>query len=190
MSAAPDTIQDNWIRRHRITVDEYYRMAEVGLLAADERTELIEGEVIDMAPIGDKHADTVDLLVRLFARTLADSFNLGVQRPIRLSSESEPQPDLVIYRSGTTGHPSASQILLVIEVSDTTLRYDRDKKALLYAQHSIPEMWLIDVQKRQLLRFSDPRDGAYQKAITLQGGPIEPLLIPDLSIDLDKILSL
>ncbi len=185
-------VADNWILRHRITVDEYYRMAEVGLLTPDARTELIEGEVIDMAPIGDKPANTVDRLVRLFAKALADDTGLGVQRPIRLSTKSEPQPDLVIYkeRNVAAGHPTGADILLVIEVSDSTLRYDREKKAPLYAQHGIPEMWLVDLNRKQLQRLSEPRDGAYQKVETFEGGSIQPLLLSNVSIDLDKILAL
>ena len=85
-----NAVADNWIRRHRITVDEYYRMAEVGLLAEDARVELIEGEVIDMSPIGPKHADIVDRLVRILAKSLGDDVGMGVQRPIRLGKQSEP----------------------------------------------------------------------------------------------------
>jgi Uma2 family endonuclease len=183
---------DNWIRRHRITVDEYYRMAEVGLLAADARTELIEGEIIDMAPIGDKHADTVDRLNMLLVRSLADSYVLGVQRPIRLGTDSEPQPDLVIYKPNPSkrGHPTPGDILLVVEVSDSTLRYDRERKLPLYAQHGIPETWLIDVQKRELVRLSEPCGSGYLKSESLQSGTIQPLLLPEVKVELDKFLPL
>ena len=183
---------DNWLPRHRLTVDEYYRMAEVGVLAADARTELIEGEIIDMAPIGSRHADIVDRLNKLLVRSLPDGFALGVQRPIRLGMQSEPQPDLVVYKDDPArrGHPSPPDILLVIEVSDTTLRLDREKKAPLYAQHGIPELWIIDVQKRQLLRFSEPRDGEYQKLETTQSGWVQMLQLADVKVDLDKLLSL
>ncbi len=185
---------DNWIRRHRITVDEYYRMAEVGLLAHDARVELIEGEVIDMAPIGIKHAAIVGRLVRYLDRALRNQALVEGQRPIRLGDQSEPQPDVVVLKlradDYTTSLPTPADVLLVVEVSDSTLRYDRDKKAPLYARSGIPEMWLIDVNAKQLHRLSEPRDGAYQNTVTVQGGSIQMLMLSDVSIDLDKLLAL
>jgi Uma2 family endonuclease len=194
MSAAPNTIQDNWIRRHRITVDECYRMAEVGLLAADARVELIEGEVIDMAPIGSKHAAIVEALCEALEAVVGRQYKVASQRPVRLDNQTEPQPDVVILNRREDfyfrGLPGAADLLLVVEVSDTTARYDREKKAPLYAQHGIPEMWLIDVNNRRLHCLQEPRDGAYQKVTVVQGGSISPLLLSGASIDLDKILSL
>lgn len=198
MSAAPnavrDTPQDDWIRRHRLNVDEYYRMGEVGLLAPDLRTELIEGEIIDMAPIGVSHAALVGKLVRHFFAMVGNQALVEGQRPIRLSNISEPQPDVVLLRPRadeyTTAHPTANDVLLLIEVSDSTLRYDRERKLPLYAQHGIPEVWLIDVQQRRLLRFTEPSAGLYQKSETFESGFIQPRLLANIGIDLDKLLAL
>ncbi len=149
---------ESWLPRHRITVDEYYRMAQVGLLAEDARVELIEGEIFDLAPIGSRHGGIVSRLDYLLSRVIGDRAILRVQLPIRLGRSSEPQPDLslVKWRSDfyTQSHPSASETLLVIEVSETTLRYDRQIKAPLYARHGIPELWIVDLQHSQVHFFS------------------------------------
>jgi Uma2 family endonuclease len=190
MSAAPD----NWIRRHRITVDEYYRMAEVGLLANDARVELIEGEVIDMAPIGSKHAAVVDRLARLLSRLLGDRATIGSQRPVRLDAGTEPQPNVVLLKHRANdycdAHPAAADALLVVEVSDTTLTYDRKVKLPLYAKHGIPEMWLIDTNNKQWHILRDPRDGHYTSTSTLQSTSIELAALPGVHIDVSGILEL
>src|SRR5690606_41478239 len=124
------TLMDSWPKRHRITADEYHRMAEVGLLAPDARVELIEGEIIERAPVGREHSSVVDQLNRLFVRAVGDDAIVRVQGSIRLGTLSEPEPDLVLLRPSPDFYRSrfatAADALLVIEVSDTTLRYDRD----------------------------------------------------------------
>ena len=116
---------EDWLPRHRITVDEYYRMAEVGLLAADARVELIEGEILDMPPIGSRHAGVVSLLDRLLSRAAGDEAIVRVQLPLRLTNASEPQPDLALVKPRSdyysTRHPTAADTLLVVEVSQTTV---------------------------------------------------------------------
>jgi Uma2 family endonuclease len=122
---------DQWPKDHLINVDEYYRMAEVGLLAPGERVELIEGRVVDMAPIGSEHAEIVDLVARLLNPLIQGQAIVGTQRPVRLSDRSEPQPDVMLLRHRPEGyrctHPSAADVLLLIEVSDTTLKFDLGK---------------------------------------------------------------
>src|SRR5690606_16285512 len=151
------TLMDSWPKRHRITADEYHRMAEVGLLAPDARVELIEGEIIEMAPIGKEHTSVVDQLTRLFVRAVGDDAIVRVQGSVRLGSISEPEPDLVLLRPRTDFYrnqfANAPDILLVIEVSDTTLRYDREVKVPLYARHGVPETWIVDLPHQRLLVY-------------------------------------
>lgn len=189
MSAA-----DTSIRRHRITVDEYYRMAEVGLLAPDARVELIEGEIIDMAPIGSRHAAIVGLLARALDRLLGDRAQVDSQRPIRLSQRSEPQPDVVVLKPRddrySKAHPGPQEVLLLVEVSDSTLRYDSDIKVPLYAAYEIPEVWIIDVNAKELHVLRKPRAGAYQEVSSVRGGFVELAAMPDVHVPLDDLLAL
>jgi Uma2 family endonuclease len=162
----------SWLPRHRITVHDYHRMGEVGLLAPDARVELIDGAIIDMAPIGNDHQSVVDRLTRTLVRAVGDSAIVRVQGSIRLSQWSEPEPDLVLlaprpdfYRGEFA---SGADTLLVIEVSDTTLRYDRDVKVPLYARHGVPEVWLVDVNGGALLVYGALQDGNYERQIVLE----------------------
>lgn len=161
MSLAPTDLP----RRHRLTVTDYYRMAEVGILAPDARVELIDGDIIDMVPPGSLHAATVDDLTEFLGRSVGGKAVVRVQNPVRLSELSEPQPDLALLRRRDDryrqGHPGPADVLLVIEVADTSLRFDRDTKVSLYAVHGIPEMWLVDLRGRRLVRHRAPAQGAY-----------------------------
>jgi Uma2 family endonuclease len=185
---------ESWPRRHRITVDEYYRMAEVGLLAPDARVELIEGEIIDMAPIGTDHASVVNRLNRLLVMAVGDSGIVQIQGPARLDRYSEPEPDVAIFapREDFYRHtrPSLAETLLVIEVSDSTLRYDRDVKIPLYARHGIPEVWLVDLQHGDLHFYRRPEDGRYvDQSITKAPGITTLSALPRVEVDLSGILS-
>ncbi len=176
------TLMESWPRRHRITVDEYHRMAEVGVLAPDARVELIEGEIIDMAPIGRAHTSVVDQLNRLLVRAVGDEAIVRVQGSVRLSQMSEPEPDVVLLkpRADFYRHRFAlgADTLLVIEVSDSTLRYDRDVKVPLYARHGVPEVWIVDLTGDQLLGFGSPSAGGYarQTAVTRPSIAVVPSL--------------
>ncbi len=152
---------------HHFTVDEYYQMAKSGgVFTEDSRVELVEGEVIDMVPIGSKHADWVNRLSRYFGRVLPDEVIVNVQNPVRLSDISEPEPDLSLLAPRklpyAEAHPSAEDVLLVIEVANSSLEYDRDHKAPLYARYGIPEYWLIDIKANQLTIFSEPSDDGFR----------------------------
>jgi Uma2 family endonuclease len=146
-------------------VDEYYRMAETGVLRADARVELIEGEIIDMAPIGSRHASLVSALAEQLIGAAGAAAVVWIQSPVRLGARSEPQPDLALLKRRpdryASDHPTAADVLLVVEVSESTLAYDRDVKADLYARHGIPELWIVDAAERRLEIFRDPRDGRY-----------------------------
>lgn len=142
---------EDWSRLHRITVDEYYRMAEVGLLTPKARVELIEGVIIDMTPIGELHAAVVDRLARVLFKIPEDKVIVRVQGPVRLSTYSEPEPDCALLKpredTYRRRHPSGTDTLLAVEVSDTTLRFDLRTKMPLYARHGVAEVWVADVNR-------------------------------------------
>lgn len=188
-----DTTMESWPRRHRITVDEYHRMAEVGLLAPDARVELIEGEIIDMAPIGREHTSVVDQLNRLFVRAVGDDAIVRVQGSVRLSSWSEPEPDLVLLRPRADFYRSrfatGADMLFVIEVSDSTLRYDREIKMPLYARHGVPEAWIVDVGSGELLVYDGPVAGEYaRRNVVTEPGRMPVAALPGLTVDLSGVL--
>jgi len=159
-------------QRHRITVHDYHRLAEIGVLAPDARVELIEGEIIDMAPIGNDHQSIVDQLTRILVRAAGDDAIVRTQGSIRLSQWSEPEPDVVLLKPRADFYRGefalGTDALLVIEVSDTTLRYDRDRKVPLYARHGVPEVWVVDVVGNALLVYGDLRDGKYERHVALE----------------------
>jgi Uma2 family endonuclease len=169
-----------------LTIDEYHRLAEVGVLARDARVELIDGEIIDMAPIGSRHAATTAFLAKQLIRAVDDAALIFVQSPVRLGTDSAPQPDLAVLRPRpdryASAHPTAADILLLIEVSDATLRFDRNVKAKLYARHGVAELGIVDVVGEQLEVFRDPRDGDYAQRATRAAGLVA---IPGLAIDVE-----
>jgi len=178
---------ESWPRPHRLTVHDYHRMAEVGVLQPDDRTELIEGEIVDMPPIGSQHASVVTRLTRLLIRTVDDSVDVRVQLPVRLIPRSEPQPDFALveakpdaYRSA---HPVAKDVLLLIEVSDSTLRFDLDVKARLYATQGIPEYWVIDLVNRRLVRHRARTRKQYTERDEVTAGTVRlPVLDAEISV--------
>ena len=159
------------ITRRRFTTEEYHRMAEAGILHEDDRIELIHGEIIQMSPIGNHHAAIVRRLTNLLAPRLVPNVIIDVQNPVRIGDHSEPEPDIKILpfrddyyaESGVT----PSDVLLLIEVSDSTLRYDRSTKLPLYAEAGIPEVWIVDVNKRQLEVYRQPDEDRYRSMETL-----------------------
>jgi Uma2 family endonuclease len=181
------------VRRRRLTVDEFERMERVGILHEDERVELIDGELIEMAPIGSKHAGCVKGCVQAFRRYPAEWFILSVQDPVRISDFSEPQPDIALLRprsdNYTESNPVAGDVLLVIEVSDTTASYDRRVKLPAYAAAGIPEAWLINLPRRSIEVHREPRDGRYQQVTVYRRGErITLLLLPEVSVAVDDVL--
>jgi Uma2 family endonuclease len=177
----------------RFTVDDYYRMGEAGMFGPEQRVELIEGEIIEMAPIGASHADWVDRLNLILARGVPDGVRVRVQGPVRLSLHSEPQPDLALLRPRaqpySEAHPSGPDTLLVIEVSDTSLRYDREVKVPLYARRGVPEVWLLDIRARRLDIYRGPSDEGYRLHLRpALDETLVPAALPDLKIDLAGLL--
>ena len=183
---------DSWIKRRQITVEEYYRMAEVGLIAPDERVELIEGEIIDMAPIGSDHVSFVMQLNSLLVKAVQDKAFVSVQSPIRLSNRSEPEPDFAILKIRDDyyrrQHPAAVDTLLIVEVSNTSERYDRQIKLPLYAAHGIPEVWIISIEQQSLTIYRSPDNNRYQQEQTTQApGNVSLFALPDISVDLSTL---
>ena len=146
-------------------------MGEDGTLAPDARVELIDGEIIDLAPIGSRHVSIVNRLTQLLVLAIGRKAIVGVQNPVELSNRSEPEPDLTLLRPRDDFYrealPLASDVLLAIEVADSTLAYDRDVKRPLYARHGVPEYWLIDVNGGRMMTFREPRDGRYADESTV-----------------------
>jgi Uma2 family endonuclease len=183
---------ESWPRRHRITVDDYYRMAEIGVLPRDARVELIEGEIIDMAPIGTEHASVVDRLNHLLVHAVGERAIVRVQSAARLSHITEPEPDVAVLKPRADfyrhAHPRGDEILLLIEVSDSSLRYDRDIKMPLYARYGVGEFWLVDLVNGSLSIYGDLADGEYRAHTSIRDPALTALaLLPDVSIDLGQI---
>ncbi len=179
------------IARRRFTADEYHRMAEAGILTEDDRVELIAGEIVEMAAIGVRHADCLTALTDLLRELLGQEVSLRVQNPIHLAEGSEPQPDLALVkrRRYRQTHPTAADVLLVIEVADTSLAYDRTVKLPLYAEAGIAEAWLIDLVNDTIERHTDPRGGRYrQVAIAGRGESLASTVLPAVAIAVDAVL--
>lgn len=161
-------------------------MAEVGVLPPDARVELIEGEIIDMAPIGSRHAAAVCLLTERLIRSIDGAAIVRVQSPVRLDARSEPQPDLALLRPRAdryaSRHPGPQDVWLIVEVSDTTIGYDRDVKAALYARYGIPELWIVNLPDSRLHVLRRPGEGRYNDRYDTTETSIA---VPGLSVDLD-----
>jgi Uma2 family endonuclease len=180
------------IPRRLFSTDEYHRMGEAGILGPDDRVELLEGEIARMAPIGSWHAGTVAAIDHLFAQRVGKEAIVWVQNPIVLPPYSEPQPDITLLKPRVDFYrltPAvASDILLVIEVSDTSLTYDRDVKIPLYARHGIAEAWLIDKQAQTVSIFLVPGDSGYRRLLTpARNATVSPSLLPHISIPISDL---
>jgi Uma2 family endonuclease len=181
-------------RRHRLTVHDYYRMGEVGILAPDARVELIDGEIVDMAPIGSPHVSTVLQLDHLLQEAVKGQALVLVQAPIVLGDYSAPQPDLALLRPRDDYYRSSlarpDDVLLIVEVAQSSLRYDRRVKVPLYARHGIPEVWLIDAASQKLARYRTPLQGAYARADELDlTRPVIMEQLPTVRLDLGALLA-
>jgi Uma2 family endonuclease len=146
------------LQLRRWTRNEYQRLADVGLLGPEERVELIEGEIVEVPPQGSRHSVGIRLAASTLRAVFGAGFDVLVQAPLALGQHSEPEPDVAVVigapRDYTEGHPTTA--VLVLEVSDTTLTYDRDTKGSLYAAAGIPEYWLLNLVDRQLEIHRDP----------------------------------
>ena len=181
------------LTRRRFTVKEYHKMVAAGILHEDDRVELIEGEIIEMAPIGRRHADGVNRLNSLFVRRFDDVAVILVQNPIHLNDYGEPQPDFALVHRRpdlyAVDHPAPDDIFLVVEVGDTTANLDRRVRAPLYARYGIPELLLWDLEQDTLTLHRDPSPNGYRTVQTLRRGDRFALLaFPDREILVTDIL--
>ncbi len=180
-------------RRHPIAVTGYQRMGAVGILAPDDRVELIEGEIIDMAPIGSLHASRVNKLVDLLTEMLRGHALVAAQNPIVLGEYSSPLPDIAVLRRRedyyAPAHPGPDDILFLIEVADTTTAYDRNVKVPLYARFGVREVWLLDLQQNHLEVHHGPDQVGYRHVDHYRTGRVSPQSFPDLRIEVDGLIS-
>jgi len=179
------------VRRRRFTVEEYHRMGEAGILRAEERVELIEGEIVEMNPIASRHAACVMVLTRSLGRSLGDELLLDVQNPVRLNGGLEPQPDLAVVRARDYGGslPGPEDILLLIEVPDTTLNYDRNVKLPLYARAGIAESWIVDLPNEAIERHNDRSEEGYRRMERVgRGRSLSSEALPNLTLRADAVL--
>lgn len=179
--------------RRRLTVDEYQKMGEVGILARDEHTELIDGEIVQMSPIGGRHVQVVSRLTHLLVLAAGASWGVNVQSPIALPPYSEPQPDIAVVKARSYGReiPRPEDVLLVMEVSDSSLEYDRETKLPMYADYGISEAWVVDINGETTTRYTEPMDGSYTATETVHSSmEIESMVLPGLTIRVDEILDL
>jgi Uma2 family endonuclease len=179
-----------WPRPHRLTVDDYYRMAEAGLLSPDDRTELIEGEILDMPPIGSRHAAIVTAVCERLIRAVDDSVQVRSQAPVRFAPRSETQPDIALVKRRADGyrttHPTAADVLLIVEVSESTLRFDLGVKSRLYAMHGIPEYWVVDLLGNRVCRHRRPSGTSYVERDDVSAGAL-PLPLPGIEIEIGDL---
>ncbi|MFN4070562.1 MAG: Uma2 family endonuclease [Thermus caldifontis] len=181
------------VQPRRFTRKEYRRLLEAGVIQEDERVELIEGTVVEMSPIGSRHAAVVKKLNALFHQALGERALVGVQDPIRLSPFSEPQPDLVLLKVRpdfyAQDHPGPEDILLLVEVAEASLAYDRQVKLPLYAQAGIMEVWLVNLEEDRVEVYRNPMGGVFQEVREL--GPedtLSPMAFPQVSWKAKEIL--
>ena len=182
-----DILSRYQVPRHRLTVRDYYRLAEVGILGADERVELLEGQLVDMSPIGPRHALVSGALTELLVQAVAGHAHVRVQLPIALDNHSEPEPDFALVRRPWDGyphaHPNAHDVLLLIEVSDSSLDYDRGAKRELYARAGIREFWIVDLTSNSVLVHRAPKDGVYASVASVDlSGTLHIEALPGVAI--------
>jgi Uma2 family endonuclease len=183
------------VRRYRLTVDQYHRMAEVGIIPPDCRVELIGGQIYTMSPIDPWHSGVVNRLVHRFVRGLDDRAVVHVQNPTVLDPHSEPQPDVMLLAPRAdfygTAHPTPSETLLVVEVADTSLQHDRDRKLPLYARRGIAEVWIVSRRDDAIEVFRGPSaDGYCHHVRRGRGDEVAPGAFPDFRLSVDDVLGL
>ncbi|EAR21580.1 Uma2 family endonuclease [Nitrococcus mobilis] len=178
--------------RHRLTTADYHKMGAAGIFRPTDRVELIEGEIIDMAPIGSAHAGIVALLNNRLVPAMAGQAIINVQNPVVLGEHSEPQPDLSILKPRPdfyrNSHPTPADIMLLIEVAETSIDFDREIKLPLYARHDVPEVWLVDLRQKVLTMHRTPIEDMYRE--TLQPSDLTrvvSLKLPQAALDLSDL---
>ncbi len=181
-------------KKHLTHIDEWRKMADAGVFSSDSRIELINGEILEMSPIGSQHSGCINRLNHLLSRTISDQAIISIQNPLDLGDFSQPQPDLMLLKPSAdyyaSQHPKADDVLLLIEVADSSLPFDQNQKLQLYALHGVSEYWLINLTKPCLEIYRKPGDGVYQEKMTLfSSDRISLLHRPDIEIQMSDILA-
>lgn len=182
------------LTEHRFSVQDYYRMAETGVLRPGARVELLEGRIIDMSPIGPLHGGLVNRLTRLFNRTANGRWLVTVQNPLHLDDHSEPEPDVMLLKPSpddyTRRHPRPEDVFLLIEVSDSTLDYDREEKLPAYGRAGISEVWLVNPQDEVIEVYREPHFTGYTSKLVLHAGDqARPQAFPDVAVNVTELLT-
>ncbi len=190
---ATTTPTETHLQRWRFTVDDYHRMGEAGILDEDDRVELIEGEIIAMSPIGARHIGCIIDLTQLLVPRVSEIAIVSIQNPVRLGPRLEPQPDVVLLRRRQGPRrremPTAADVLLLIEVADSSLAYDRAVKLPLYARSGIPEVWIVDLAGNAVEPCADPAGDIYPSSDRFHcGETITSLTLPSLLLDVEAVL--
>ncbi|MBI4311270.1 MAG: Uma2 family endonuclease [Chloroflexi bacterium] len=181
------------LQRRTFTVTDYHRMLEAGILTEDDRVELLCGEIIAMAPIGSKHWAIVFRLHRLLQAALASRAHVVAQSSVRLSEDSEPEPDIGVFYPKAddyySGLPTPADTHLLVEVADTTILYDREVKVPLYGKAGVPETWLVDLQARRVEVYTEPSPNGYRHVqFAYPSDAIAPATFPDVTVSVADIL--
>ena len=178
--------------RRLFTADEFERMAQAGVFGEEERLELIDGEIVEMSPIGPGHAMCVSIITKEFVLGVGTRAIVWIQSAARMALRSVPQPDLALLRprSYRRANPRPEDILLVVEVADSSLRYDRTRKLPLYASAGIAEYWVVSVEGEWLEIYRSPEGHGYRESRRLQAGDtIAPLAFPDVVISIAELFA-
>jgi Uma2 family endonuclease len=181
------------LKQHRFRLEDYEAMIARGILTEDDRVELIHGAIVDVSPIGDRHTACVKRLNRLFTQIPARAVTVSIQDPIVVPPDSEPQPDAALLRPAEdfyeSGKPRPNDVLLIVEVADSSLEFDREVKMPLYAHAGIPEAWVVDVESKSVEVYTEPRGGRYTQMRTYRSGEsIAPRAFPDHSFAVDLVV--
>lgn len=180
------------LKKRKISREAYHVMIDAGIFGPEDKIELLNGEIIDMSPIGSTHMSVVNRLTHLFSQALSGSAIISVQNPLNLGEFSEPEPDLTIFKYREDFYedaiPTAADVLLLIEVSDTTLKKDREVKLPLYAAAGISYLWIVDLENRLIEEYTNPKEGIYQNRLICKKGDVLILDELDIEIMFDDIL--
>ncbi|MGI8551973.1 MAG: Uma2 family endonuclease [Dehalococcoidia bacterium] len=180
------------LARRRFSVDEYHQMGEAGILTEDERVELLNGEILEMAPISSWHAACVWFVTDWFITHLGTRAMVWTQNPIRLGFDAEPEPDIALLRPRRDRYaprlPGPLDVLLVIEIAETSLRHDSDVKVPRYAEAGIPEVWLVDLKAERVLVYRGPHGSTYDQVTSLgREGILSPEAFTELLLPVAEL---
>ncbi len=178
--------------KHRFSVEAYYRMAETGVLRPDARVELLDGEIIDMSPIGPPHGGVTNRLNQFFTQRAQGRWLVAVQNPVHLDEYSEPQPDLMLLRPALdfygTRHPGPEAVFLLIEVAASSLAYDRGTKLPAYGRAGISEVWIVNLEDQTIEVYRESHLTGYASTTLLRPGEkARPLAFPDAAVDVAEL---